>query len=116
MPPPIDLSKVLRLKDVQFDWTTLNVQWITLTLETAKSKNLRQIRLHSSVEFVKSIGEEIRQEWRDLDRLLVQLWTSHSIRPKFTFSGRVESDNLKKVVPSLLPELTSKGAADVIVY
>ena len=57
MPPPIDLSKVTKLKDVQFDWTMLNVQWITLTLATTKSKNLQQVSLHSGVRFVKLIGD-----------------------------------------------------------
>ena len=49
----------------------------------------------------------VRHEWRDFDSLLVQLWTSRSIRPEITFIsfgvglGR-----------ALLPELTNKGVFD----
>lgn len=42
--------------------------------------------------------------------MLAQLWVSHSIRPRIEFH-RV--DKVMALVPTLLPELTRKGAVDV---
>ena len=50
------------------------------------------------------------REWENLDRLLAQLWTSRSIRPRIVFSTR---DKMIGLVPKLLPELSKHGAVDV---
>jgi hypothetical protein len=107
-PPPFDLSKATKLKDLGFKLYTPGAQWITKTILTAK--NLRQISIHLQVSFGGAIAETLVQEWRDLDLLLVQLWTSHSIRPeiKFLYGG----EDLRR---KFLPELTTKGLLDVIV-
>ena len=113
--PPIDLSKVIKLRDVEFRPNTPSVKWVVMVLQTVKSKNLRQIRIHSRhVTFAKPIGETILQEWRNLDCLLVQLWTSHSIRPEFECGQTLGGGGLIDLAPGLLPELTSKGAIDFI--
>jgi hypothetical protein len=103
-PSPFDLSKATELKDLgfQLDIYTEDVQWITATLQTATSPNLRRISIVSPMAF-DPIEETTLQEWRDLDRLLVELWTSRSIRPeiKFLYGG----ENMRR---SLLPELASR--------
>ena len=60
------------------------------------------------------IGGTVRQEWEDLDRLLVQFWTACSIRPKFMYVAEEGEDDLRDLAPSLLPELTRRGAVDLV--
>ena len=110
--PPFDLSKATKLKELVFllDKYTPDVRWISTTLRTVKPQNLRQIEIHSRVPFVDPIEETVLQRWRDLDRLLVQLWTSHSIRPSVTFLNL----NGRDVTSKLLPELTTEGIFVVI--
>jgi len=43
------------------------------------------------------------QEWWDLDQLLVQFGTTHSVRPRVVYTA---GNDLRNYVPSLLPELT----------
>ena len=106
--PPFDLSKSTKLKELVFllyEYAP-DVQWISTTLRTVKPQNLRQIAINSRVPFVDPIEETVLQRWRDLDRLLVQLWTSHSILPSVTFPNL----NGRDVTSRLLPELTTEGA------
>ena len=115
MSPPFDLSKVIKLKDVEFRWWRPDIQWINMSLQTIKSSNLRQITITIG-SFVHPSREAVCQQWRDLDHLLVQLWTSRSILPKIMYgrSGSERGDNLRDIAPSLLPELTSRGAVSVV--
>ena len=62
------------------------------------------------------VREAVRQEWQDLDRLLVQFWTSHSIRPRIAYEAESVGSALGALLPSLLPELTSRGVVDFIEY
>ena len=113
MPPAIDLTKATKLKDLEFRCDEPNVLWITSTLRTAKSKNLRRITIHPHITFINPIGETDRQGWRELDCFLVQSWTSHSIRPIVKFT-RMGSYDPGKVLSGLLPGLTSRGFVDVV--
>ena len=92
----------------------LSAQWIAATIRTTKSKDLRQINVYMYLNCTNSIGQMVRQELRDLDCLLVQLWTSHSIRPKITFTKFWGGNDPGDVLPSLLPELTSRVAGAVV--
>ena len=114
MPPAIDLSNLTKLKDLEFELFRFDVRWITATLQTANSNSLWQITIHSDIVIFDSIGETDRQEWRELDRLLVQLWTSRSIRPKFAFTKERGRGDLGDFAPGLLPELTSRGVVDLV--
>jgi len=80
-----------------------------VTLQTAESINLERITIHSP-DFFKRSGY---REWQDLDRLLLQFWISHSIRPKI---GCRNGDRyaLKSYASRLLPELTSRGVVDLV--
>jgi hypothetical protein len=107
-PSPFDLSKATKLKDMEFhlDIYTEDVRWITKTLLTIE--NLRQISVHIRFLFTQPIAETTYQEWRDLDRQLVELWISHSIRPEIKFLYREGH-----AIPLLFPELTVVYPASV---
>ena len=114
--PSLDLSKATKLKEVVFNYYR-NIQWITTAIKTIESKNLQQIAIFSyaSTPISFQIKEAVRQEWQDLDHQLVQLWTSHSIRPKIMYRrGQGGADEARGLVQRLLPELTRRGAVDVV--
>jgi hypothetical protein len=52
------------------------------------------------------------KQWLDLDRLLVQLSESHSIRPRFMCRGEGASDQMW----DLLPKMTKGGMIDLVDY
>jgi hypothetical protein len=58
-------------------------------------------------------GEKVASEqWLDLDRLLVQLSESRSIRPRFMSRGEGAGDQMG----DLLPEMTKGGMIDLVDY
>lgn len=104
-PGLLDISKVTKLKHVEFQCKELGVQWIIAALRTVKSStNLRK----TTIAFNCPLGETTRQEWQDLDHLLVRLCTSRSIclSVKYVEIGA----GFGELVQSLLPKFTSKGA------
>ncbi|KAF9789197.1 hypothetical protein BJ322DRAFT_1105063 [Thelephora terrestris] len=109
-PAPLDLSKLAKLKYVGFQWNRWDIQWITASLQTTKSKCLRRIAItiNPSRSFFTQVGETIYREWQDLDRLPVELWTSRSIVPKLRFHKEYEGDTLEELVP----QLYSRGAVE----
>ena len=112
VPPPTDLSNLTRLKNVEFQIYGPNTQWITDSLQTAKSKNLRQITIYP----IPASGEPVHQEWLDLDSLLAQLWTSRSVLPKIVFPERFGMGGLAHLAPTLFPKLTSRGVEPVMCH
>ena len=111
-----DLSRATKLKELVFRCARPDAQWMAVALQTIKSKRLRQITINPyGTAFVLNATEEmIYREWEDLDRLLIQLWTSRSIRPKVVYEVRGEERSLGKYAPNLLPELTRGGLVDVV--
>jgi hypothetical protein len=107
MPPPLDLCKATKLREVAFVWTALDVRWITTVLQTAKSNNLQKINITFGVKFINPVNGTIRRAWQDLDRLLIELWASRSIYPTIQFRHR--SRNSKRFTSSVFPELTRRG-------
>ena len=110
-----NLLKATKLQDAVFRPSALRVEWITLTLRviTREHRDLRQISvnvpsyldhpLHVIDGDVRAaIGEEIFEQWLDLDRILVHIWESFSIRTnvKWTTGGNVGC---------LLPEMKKRG-------
>ena len=115
--PPPDLSKATQLEDLSFRCEGLNVRWITMALQTVLSETLQRITVHPGATYrMYPIGEAVRQEWRDLDRLLVQFWTSRPICPKIVYAVRKGNllGGLGRLAPSLLPELTQREAVDLV--
>ena len=111
--PTLDLSKATNLKDVEFRCGRPTVQWITMALQTARSENLQQITgtIYLVGISANSIEDTVRQEWQDLDRVLVQFWTSRSIRPKLTCEA---GNSFRGLAPSLLPGLMRRGFVDLV--
>ena len=125
MGSPIDLSKATRLRDVHFDGGDLNAHWIIMALQTITSRHrdLRRITLYvcgytfsdAGAHVRDMFGETLYKQWLDLDRLLLQLWELHSVRPKVTY-GVVPENHEKDVIDCvsyLLPETTKKGIVDL---
>ena len=108
-PLSIDLSNATKLKDIEFRPYEPNVSWINATLQTARSKDLREIIIHIPTTLFRSIDETTRLEWQDLDHLLVWLCTTRSVRPVFTYEKSGEGSGPEERVPELLPELVSRG-------
>ena len=84
-----------------------------MALQTAKSKNLQQIAIHQDIRWLlkmPGVEEEPLSEWQDLDHLLVQFWTSHSIRPQLFDSA----NHLEGFIQTLFPELTRRSLLDVV--
>jgi hypothetical protein len=111
--PPLDLSKTTKLKDISLRCNGPNFQPFAIALRTVQSKRLHQITIQLCGVFVYPVEEAVLREWQDLDRTLVQFWTSHSIRPKiYVASGR--KGDLRGFAQSLLPELTRRGVVDLV--
>ena len=123
--PLFNLSGATKLVDVVFRPTSLVVGWITMALQTIslEHRNL-QISIHvphysacidvdANVE--QTIGEANFGQWLDLDRLLVQLWESRSVRSKvIRASLRGEKRNMKDCIGCLLPETMGRGMVHVV--
>jgi hypothetical protein len=123
----VDLSKATKLKDVVFQLESLSVQWVIMALrhhhtQTSRSPTNQNRCIHrptsinifgAGANVRQVIGEANFRQWLDLDRLLVQFWESHSIRPKFT--STTERD-MRKRFRRLLPEITKRGIIDILEY
>ena len=110
----LDLSKASKLKYLEFQRGELNVRWITTRLRTVKSKSLQCVCINPDVDIPGEIGEGFHQEWQDLDRLLVQFWTTHSIRPRVVYVPTNGEEDMGDRVLGLLPELTKRGLVDLV--
>jgi len=86
-----------------------SVQWITTTLQTTETETIRGIIIYPFDSLPETIEEAVCQEWRDLDRLLVEFGTSRSIRPQVAYVAREGGMDRRDRVSSLLPELTRRG-------
>ena len=112
-----DISAAVKLNRLVFRCSRPTVQWIVMTLQTIDSKDLRHITVRfKPYNFRRVAHETICREWGDLDRLLVQLWTSHSIRPKVAWGPRLGRKDMRAYVSRLLPELTRRGLVDLVEY
>ena len=94
----------------------MNVRWIIGALQTAESTNLRQITIRFPFELGAWSGGIFRREWQELDRALLQFWTSHSIRPRIEYWRVEEGYELGELASRLLPELTGRGVVDLVKY
>ena len=114
-PSPFDFSRATKLERLRFWWGNSDVRWITTTFETAKSESLREIIIHAVIYF-RDPSERVRREWKDLDCLLVKLWTSRSVLPKIlpvTCVGDVW-ECPDELIVSLLPQLANRRAIDAV--
>ena len=125
---PINLSKIIKLKDVAFQSEGLGVTWIIMALLTVtpNHRHLQQISLYAprlrshhtedpAYDWY-GVGESIYGPWLELDRLFVQLWESHLIRLKISCraSSGKEGEVAVSRMHSLFPEVTNRGIADFV--
>lgn len=91
-----------------------------MALHAFDSKDLQQITLRlGGKRHIFSYPIDwgaVCREWYDLDQLLVQFWTSHSIRPTVTYEEGVMGKDMISYVPRLFPELTGRGLVDLVKY
>lgn len=90
------------------------VRCITKAPESIDSKHLRLVAIRSCAVFSSPINPSIHREWRDLDHLLVHLWTIHSIRLGIEYGGKEGAGSLGDFARILLPEAVSRGFVKVI--
>lgn len=65
----------------------------------------------------RDFGEYTYTQWTDLDRVLVQLRQSHSIRAKLVYTARSEpgvGERVCEFIKNLLPETTEGGAINLV--
>jgi len=117
---------VTRLEDVAFRLGSWAVNWITSALRTVTPEHEGLQRISIRVPFHltpstvcadarQTVGEGIFRQWSELDRLLVQLWESHSIRPKVIYMTlRDETEGTRDFVQRLLPATTTIGMTDLV--
>jgi len=61
-----------------------------------------------------AIDDVIHQEWKDLDRLFVQFWTSHSIHPQVMNAAGWEDEDFRGNAQVLLPESTRREIVGLV--
>jgi hypothetical protein len=118
---------VTKLKDVVFRPAPRKVKWVTTALQTItpKHRDLQQISIWTLypsfvcnagvyTDVKGAVGEAGYGEWLDLDRFLVQLWESRSIRPKVACTPRQTRQELVDLIECLLPEITKRGIIDLV--
>lgn len=109
-----DLSKASKLKDLTFLVKRSNIHWVTAALQTVESKNLQQITIRLHIATLGNSTEETgHREWQDLDRLLIQFWTSHSIRPRLVDAPNSGGWDARDRVQCLLPELARRNLLEL---
>jgi len=120
----IDLSKATKLEDVVFRPGSPNVAWITRALQTVTSKHrdIRRISIilpriftptHPAHGVVLVIGQNMCDQWSELDHLFVKFWELHRIRPMMVYATSAD-DKHKFCIECLLPEVTKREIMDVI--
>jgi len=119
----VDLSKATKLKDVTFQVNSPSVSWIATVLRTItpKHRDFRQISIsipYNSFQLHRiwpATQETIRRQGLDLDRLLVQIWESHSIHPRMTCGVPAwDEEGVKGPIDWLLPEVARRGIMDLV--
>ena len=116
---PSDLSKATKLKYVTFWLNSWSVEWINAALRTITPghRDIQQTSIHIPYYLIivgitlRTIEEPIHGEWLGLDRLLVQLWESRSVRTRVIYT---EKRDMRDLVEHLLPETSGRGAIDLV--
>lgn len=111
----IDLSNTPKLKDINFTFRNPDVNWATQALQTADINNLQSVSLTTNFYVISRAGKSgtVDLGWENLDRLLVQFWTSTSLRPKLTCRASLfDLANPRDIFARLLPESMGRGIVD----
>ena len=126
----INLSKATKLEKVVF-FCEPNPQWVVMALQTItrNHKNLRQVSIMASkvlgrlrygsinpANVKRWVGKTTYRAWLELDRILTQLWESHTTCPKIMYdlSHPVPVVVTRSCMGVLLPELVKRGLVKLI--
>ena len=123
----IDLSKAIRLKEVAFWSRKPGDVWAAMALKTLTPEHadLRRVVIHivigpfpgdERVDTRKEIGEEIYEQWMDLDRVLVHLWESNAIRARVVYKTEGTGKVAYEYIEGLLPEMTTRGLVEMVAH
>jgi len=109
----LNLSKLTRLQDIAFLCREPIVGWITTALNTIRSKRLQKVSLEFDHYLVigDAIWERGRQEWSDLDCLLVRFWYLNPLRLRVTYKP---VEGMSDHMAGLLPELMRRGIVELV--
>ena len=120
-----NLSKAMKLRDVVFRPESNSVEWIIMALQTitSKHKDPRRISVYvphrltifsAGADIMQHLGEA-SEEWLSLDRLLLQLLESRSVRLMVGCAKLgEEGQNTEYCFACLLPEITRRGIVDAV--
>ena len=102
------------------------VSWVTTALRTVtlEHRDLRRVLIYTpyystlvdvGTDVGAFIGGAVCQQWLDLDHLLVQLWESHSIRPRVISETPIGArPDMRECFQLLTPEVTRRGIIDLV--
>jgi len=111
-----NLSTAVKLRRLMFSCGRSGVRWITEALRTVEPKDLQDITLQfNHTSLMHGFEGPVRQQWEDLDRLLVRFWTLHSICPKVVYKVGSERD-IRDYASRVMPELARRGLIDLVEY
>jgi hypothetical protein len=104
---------------VAFRLNSWSVEWIAAALRTITPghRDIQQTSIHIPYYLItvgvtwRTIEEPIHGQWLGLDRLLVQLWESRSVRTRVIYT---EKRDMRDLVEHLLPETSERGAIDLV--
>lgn len=126
-PVSFNLSKATKLRDVVLRPGSLEVEWVTMLLQAIipEHQDLQHISIYipgykvpplrPGVKVRQTAGEKVYWQWLDLDRVLVQLWESRSIRPRVVCGWEAEYEQgTKRSIGCLLPVAAGGGMIDVV--
>ena len=112
----LDLSSALNLKSIMFrcGMASLDVNWITTTVESIKSPHVRKMTLHlpddptTDEDNNSQIPEAVYLQWLVLDKALVKYLTARSFKLKVVAPHGTGKVGFEARVEHLLPNLFGK--------
>jgi len=123
----LSLSKATKLRDVVIRPGSRRVEWITVALQTVghEHRDLQQISIDAPPfltiipsyiypDVGRAIGEGIFGQWLDLDRFLIHLQESRSIRTSAIRPRTRSKSGLTDCIGHMLPEITKRGMIELV--
>ena len=128
----VDLSKATKLKEVVLRCRIPHPLWVISVLRTItpNHRNLQWVSIQgpyighdpdsptnradlANIRQAIVMGESIYMQWLELDRLLVELWETHTIHLEVLYYEYPDGMG-RHCVGSVLPEVTKRGIADLV--
>jgi len=117
----LNLSSAVNLKSVVFrcGMPSLNVNWITVAVESIKSSHVKEMTLHTPSDLTTrekidtQLPGRVYTQWVALDRVLVKYLTARSFKLKVVAPPGASDDTFGACVEHLLPNLFGKKMLEV---